>query len=98
MQFLLGPDFVHDDWSAKHGPEVTRPPIDACMKELRARGVKEFAATGYCLGGRYVVDLAIEELLKVGIISHPSLLEIPKDLIAIDKAKRIPILWNTAEQ
>ena len=34
------------------------------------------------LGGRYVFDLAFEDVIKVAVVSHPSRLEIPDDLKA----------------
>jgi hypothetical protein len=32
--------------------------------------------------GRYVFDLAFENIIKVAVVSHPSLLQIPADLEA----------------
>lgn len=53
-------DFDIGKWFGSHGPDVTRPHIDSVMKGLKEQGVKKFAATGYCWGGRYVVDLVLE--------------------------------------
>jgi dienelactone hydrolase len=66
-------------WIAKHGPEVTRPTLDAVIAALKAEGVTTFDATGYCFGGKYALDLAIENVTKAIAISHPSLLQIPAD-------------------
>lgn len=99
-------------WLANHGAAQTRPPLDALIAGLKAQGYTEFAATGYCeyckswmntdwrvwigFGARYTVDLVLDSVLKVAIVSHPSLLNVPDDLVAI-KAKSIPFLWNTCE-
>lgn len=103
-------------WLKKHGADVTRPYIDKAIKALKdERGVTTFASNGYCFGGRYTIDLALEVglrridprtirdtfwytqgLIKVGIVSHPSLLKIPDDLHAL-RQHSIPFLWNTCE-
>jgi dienelactone hydrolase len=46
---------------------------------LKEEGITTFGATGYCFGGRYSVDLAIENVTKVIVISHPSMLQVPED-------------------
>lgn len=30
--------------------------------------------------GRYVFDLAFDDIISVGVVSHPSLLKVPEDL------------------
>jgi hypothetical protein len=42
------PGFSSDDWFKTHGAEHTRPPLDAVMKALKDRGIKEFGVVGYC--------------------------------------------------
>ncbi|KAJ6475996.1 dienelactone hydrolase endo-1,3,1,4-beta-D-glucanase [Mycena vitilis] len=71
-----------DVWVLDHGPEQTRPPLDAVIGALKADGVTEFAASGYCFGGRYTFDLAFDRVIKVAIIAHPGLLKTPEDLEA----------------
>lgn len=83
-------------WLSTHSQKETRPPLDGLIAGLKAQGVTSFAATGYCFGARYVVDLLLDSVIKVAIVAHPSLLKIPEDLEAI-KAKSIPFLWNTCE-
>ncbi|KAM0751405.1 hypothetical protein T439DRAFT_325541 [Meredithblackwellia eburnea MCA 4105] len=61
-----------------------------------ANGIATY--TGYCFGGRYVVELAWDKTIKVGAVAHPSLLEIPKDLQKLKKTSTTPILWNIAEK
>lgn len=57
---LNDPSFDLMAWLGKHGQDVTRPHIDNVMKALSEQGVKSFAASGYCFGGRYVVDLVVD--------------------------------------
>ncbi|SGY84630.1 BQ5605_C009g05708 [Microbotryum silenes-dioicae] len=89
-------DFDLMAWLSKHGKAETYPHILKTIEGLKQQGVKDFAATGYCFGGRYVVDCVLDGHLKVAIVSHPSLLKPDEDLPAI-KAKSIPFLWNTCE-
>lgn len=93
---LGSPDFDLGAWFGKHGSDVTRPPLDKVIAALKAKGVTSFAATGYCLGGRYVADLVLDDVLKVAIVAHPSLIKVPEDLEAIKKHS-VPFLWNTCE-
>jgi dienelactone hydrolase len=51
--------------------------LNKVIAELKDQGVTKFGATGYCFGGRYVFDLAFENIIKVGATSHPSFLQIP---------------------
>jgi len=82
-------------WLGKHGQSVTRPHIDKVVAALKAQGVTTFAATGYCFGGRYVFDLAIDNVLKVAATSHPSLLQIPADLENYVAKSKAPLLINS---
>ncbi len=77
-----GPTITFDTaaWFAKHGPKQTRPPIDKVVDALKREGVKKFGAVGYCFGGRYVFDLAFDNVIQVAAVSHPSLLKVPEDL------------------
>ncbi|SCV74626.1 BQ2448_7655 [Microbotryum intermedium] len=93
---LSGGDFDLMAWIGKHGKAETYPHVLKTIEGLKQQGVKEFAATGYCFGARWVVDAVLDGLLKVAIVSHPSLLKPDEDLPAI-KAKSIPFLWNTCE-
>lgn len=45
-----------DEWLARHGKDVTAPAVDKVIEGLREKGVKEFAAIGYCLGALAVSD------------------------------------------
>ncbi|GAA6039807.1 hypothetical protein JCM8097_004229 [Rhodosporidiobolus ruineniae] len=85
------------EWFGRHGKDVTRPVVDKTVEALKAQGVTEFAAIGYCWGARYVADLVLDDIAKVGIVAHPSLLEVPKDIEALN-AKPAYFLWLNALQ
>lgn len=80
----------------RHGKEKTEAQINPVMDALRAQGVTHFAAVGYCFGARYVTNYAVRKEIEVGILAHPSLLEVPKDLQDI-KASGVPTYWATCE-
>ncbi|KAF8592231.1 dienelactone hydrolase [Ramaria rubella] len=84
-------------WSQRHGEPATRPILDSVIAELKERGVKEFAAIGYCFGGKYVVNLAQDNIIKVGAVSHPSLLQIPADLEKLLAQSKAPFLVNSCD-
>ncbi len=82
-------------WFKNHGPEQTTPPLLKVIEGLKAKGITAFGATGYCksyhtdrflsdkglgFGGRYVFNLAFDNVISVSVISHPSLLKVPEDL------------------
>ncbi|KAJ6582981.1 dienelactone hydrolase endo-1,3,1,4-beta-D-glucanase, partial [Mycena vulgaris] len=75
------PPFDREKWLSTHGAAQTRPPIDSVIATPKAEGVTGFAATGYCFGARYVVDLA--------------LLEIPADLEKYAAVCKAPLLVNS---
>jgi len=81
-----------------HGQEGTRPILDAVIKALKEQGITAFGATGYCFGGRYAVDLALENITKAIVISHPSLLEVPGDFEKLKAQSNNPILINSCEE
>ncbi|KIK81524.1 hypothetical protein PAXRUDRAFT_832781 [Paxillus rubicundulus Ve08.2h10] len=88
------PTFDWMAWIGEHGAGVTRPPLDKVIAALKVEGVKDFAATGYCFGGRYVFDLAFDRVLKVAAVAHPSLLKVPEDLHKFKETKT-PLLINS---
>ncbi|KAF9244119.1 dienelactone hydrolase [Melanogaster broomeanus] len=83
-------------WFKSHGSEQTRPPLDKVIAALKEQGVTDFAATGYCFGGRYAFDLAFDKVLKVVAVAHPSLLTVPVDLEKF-KETGLPLLINSCE-
>ncbi|KAF9523355.1 Alpha/Beta hydrolase protein [Crepidotus variabilis] len=84
-------------WLGRHSPNVTRPYIDKVVSALATQGVTTLYGTGYCFGGRYVFDLAFDNVLKVAVVAHPSLLEIPKDLETYIAKSQAPLLINSCE-
>jgi dienelactone hydrolase len=88
------PGFSIQDWFPNHTQEKTRPTLDKVIDALKADGVKEFAATGYCFGARYVFDLAFDKAITTAVVSHPSLLQVPADLEKY-KETGIPLLINS---
>ncbi|BGP35666.1 hypothetical protein JCM10296v2_007518 [Rhodotorula toruloides] len=81
-------------WLERHGKDVTAPAVDKIIEGLREKGVKEFAAIGYCFGARYVIDLCISSppVLSAGAVAPVSLLEVPEDLHALN-ASPVDFLW-----
>ncbi|KAH7103538.1 alpha/beta-hydrolase [Auriculariales sp. MPI-PUGE-AT-0066] len=77
----------------------TRPVIDTILTTLRTRGITSFGVVGYCFGGRYSWDLALDgvEGVKVLALSHPSLLKIPEDIEAFKQRSRVPLLLNVCD-
>ncbi|TRM69649.1 Alpha/Beta hydrolase protein [Schizophyllum amplum] len=74
-----GSDFDLPKWFENHSPEQTRAPLDKAIAGLKEQGVTTFGAIGYCLGGRYVFDLAFDNVIKAAAVAHPSLLQMPAD-------------------
>ncbi|KAJ7443820.1 chlorocatechol-degradation protein [Mycena latifolia] len=92
------PPFDLDKWFAVHDASQTRPPIDSVIAALKAEGVTDFAASGYCFGGRYAVDLALDGLLRVTALSHPSKLQVPADFERYAAMCRAPLLINSCTE
>ncbi|KAF8497345.1 Alpha/Beta hydrolase protein [Gautieria morchelliformis] len=84
-------------WIGKHNEQVTRPLLDAVITELKGRGITEFSATGYCFGGKYVVNLAQDNVIKVGAVAHASLLQMPGDLEKLFAQSKAPLLINSCD-
>ncbi|THV04734.1 alpha/beta-hydrolase [Dendrothele bispora CBS 962.96] len=82
-------------WLGKHNQEVTRPLINNVVAALKEEGITQFAATGYCFGGRYCFDLAFDNITTVTIVSHPSLLKVPDDLEKYASTAKAPLLINS---
>ncbi|KAI9573849.1 alpha/beta-hydrolase [Boletus coccyginus] len=83
-------------WFNRHGQDVTRPLLNNVIRALEEQGVAQFAATGYCFGGRYTFDLAFDKVIKVAAVAHPSLLKVPEDLEEFKKTG-VPLLINSCE-
>ncbi|TDL23729.1 alpha/beta-hydrolase [Rickenella mellea] len=94
---FLGGKFDLNTWFPNHGADKTRPPLDKVINALMEKGITSFGATGYCFGGRYVFDLAFDNVIKVGVVAHPSLLQVPEDLEKYAKTN-VPLLINSCEE
>lgn len=94
---MNSPSFDFMGWLANHGADQTRPPLDKVIAALKAEGITKFGATGYCFGGRYVFDLAFENIIQCAVVSHPSLLKVPADLETYFSKSQAPLLINSCE-
>lgn len=90
-----GISFDFEKWRSNHTQAHTRPTLDKVIDALKKEGVTTFGATGYCFGGRYVFDLAFENIISASVVSHPSLLEIPADLEKYFNTSTSPLLINS---
>ncbi|KAJ7195495.1 alpha/beta-hydrolase [Mycena pura] len=101
------PDYLNGDalptggnvttWAVNHGEAQTTPPLLAVIKELKSRGVKQLAVTGYCFGGLYTVRLVQNNTVAVGTTAHPSSLNVPMDFEVVKAQSHVPIEINNAE-
>ncbi|EGN92089.1 hypothetical protein SERLA73DRAFT_147743 [Serpula lacrymans var. lacrymans S7.3] len=92
---LETPGFNFGTWLTNHTAEQTRPLLDSVIAALKEQGVTRFGATGYCFGGRYVFDLAFENIIHVSVVAHPSLLKSPDDLEKYFATSQAPLLINS---
>ncbi|KAH9479730.1 Protein AIM2 [Psilocybe cubensis] len=82
-------------WFPNHTQEKTRPSLDKVIAALKEQGITVFGATGYCFGGRYVFDLAFDNVIQASVVSHPSLLQVPADLEKYISTSKAPLLINS---
>jgi len=72
--------------------------MNALIEALKERGVTRFAATGYCFGGKNVIEMAIAGQIVAGILNHPSRLNKPKDFERLlESGSTTKILINACE-
>jgi len=90
-----GSTFDIGKWFPTHTQAETRPILDKVIAALKAEGVTVFGATGYCFGGRYVFDLAFDNIINAGVVAHPSLLQVPADLDTYFSKSKAPLLINS---
>lgn len=83
-------------WFQQHKPDRTIKRVQAVIDVLKAQGVQEFAAVGYCYGGRLVFDLAFAGAIKVAATAHPSQLQ-AADIERYAAAATAPLLINSCE-
>ncbi|KAF8183230.1 Alpha/Beta hydrolase protein [Mycena galopus ATCC 62051] len=90
-----GSTFDLAKWLSVHGTADTRPLLDSVIAALKDEGVTSFAAVGYCFGGRYVLDLAFDNVIVVGATAHPSLFQVPADPQKYITSSKAPLLINS---
>ncbi|GAA5916577.1 protein AIM2 [Sporobolomyces salmoneus] len=85
-------------WLQSHSPkEVALPLVDKVQDALKSEGVKRFGCVSFCYGGRVATDKVLNDTIDVAITAHPSLLQVPEDIEALNK-KSTPYLFNTASE
>ncbi|KAI6156132.1 alpha/beta-hydrolase [Pisolithus thermaeus] len=92
---LLVDDFAKQGY--RYEPEVTRGFINDVVA-LKGQGVTSFAVTGYCFGGRYAIDLAIDQVVDVVIASHPSQVKTPETFEDFARSAEAPLLLEMGDQ
>jgi len=90
-----GSNFDLVKWIGNHTQAQTRPSLDKVIDALKGQGIQTLGATGYCFGGRYVFDLAFDNIIKAAVVSHPSLLQVPADLEKYLASSKAPLLINS---
>ncbi|KAI6163537.1 dienelactone hydrolase [Pisolithus thermaeus] len=85
-------------WTQNHLSDVTRPPIDKVIQALRDGGVTSFAVTGYCFGGHYAIDLAIDQVVDVLIVAHPKQVDVPATFQALAEKGEAPFLLELGSE
>ncbi|KAF8579943.1 alpha/beta-hydrolase [Ramaria rubella] len=94
---LNSPSFDLARWFARHGAATTHPVLDGVVKALKDQGITSLAAVGFCIGGRYVFDLAFDNMIQVAATAHPTFLKVPADHERLLATSRAPLLINAAE-
>ncbi|KAL8286150.1 hypothetical protein RQP46_004638 [Phenoliferia psychrophenolica] len=92
-----GATFDRVAWKEAHPPSRVRSGLDPVLKYLREAGVSKIGATGYCFGGKYVSDLAIENAIEAGVAAHPANIIVPDDIEAWLAKSKVPLLFNACE-
>ncbi|KAJ7185861.1 dienelactone hydrolase [Mycena filopes] len=89
------PPFDREKWWARHTD--IRAILDSVIPVLKSEGITGISATGYCLGARFVFDLAFENLIQVSAIAHPGRLTVPDDLEKYLATAKAPLLICSCE-
>lgn len=85
------------EWRLRHTEETTTAPLLKVIHGLKQTGVRTFAATGYCWGGRFVLRLSQNNTIVVGVTAHPSQLIVPDDFIKLNVVGKAPLQIHSAE-
>jgi len=98
LDFTPPPNFDFRPFGSKHPLERSTKPLNALLEGLKERGVTRFAATGYCFGGKNVIEMAIAGQIVAGALNHPSRLNKPKDFERLlESGSTTKILVNGSE-
>jgi len=98
LDFTPPPNYDFRPFGSKHPLERSTEPINALIEALKERGVTRFAATGYCFGGKNVIEMAIAGQIVAGALNHPSRLNKPKDFERLlESGSTTKILINGCE-
>jgi len=85
---------VMPGWMAKHPHEEMATMVHSVISDLQEKeGIKSFAVSGYCWGGRLAILVGASDDIKCYICSHPSAPKIPTDFENVRK----PGLYVCAE-
>ncbi|KAJ3552982.1 hypothetical protein NM688_g3861 [Phlebia brevispora] len=91
------PNFVLADWSARHGPDTWRGVVDKVVAALKESGVTSIGCTGYCFGAQPAIYLALKNDSTVTVLSHPTRVACPDDLLDYKERSKAPLLINGCE-
>ncbi|KAF8836962.1 alpha beta-hydrolase [Paxillus ammoniavirescens] len=94
---MNNPAFNVKEWVQRHLPPVTRPPIDKVIAALKEQGVKNFAVSGYCFGGKYALDIGLENIVDVVVLAHPSQTKVD-DFTKYRDASKAPLCLEIGDQ
>nr|ABK21331.1 unknown [Picea sitchensis] len=72
------------DWIKSHGPAKGFDDSTKVIEVLKSRGISAIGAAGFCWGAKVVVELTKGEVLKAGVLLHPSFVTV--DDIKVVKA------------
>jgi len=72
------------DWIKSHGPAKGFDDSTKVIEVLKSRGISTIGAAGFCWGAKVVVELTKREVLKAGVLLHPSFVTV--DDIKVVKA------------
>jgi len=86
--FVVVPDFFYGDpfvlgsaenpfagaqeWLKSHGTDKGFEDSTKVIEVLKSRGISAIGAAGFCWGAKVVVELTKGEVLKAGVLLHPS--------------------------
>ncbi|KAI0049329.1 alpha/beta-hydrolase [Auriscalpium vulgare] len=83
-------------WLGNHPPAHAGEIARRLIIGLKEQGVTRFGTTGYCYGARPVFDFALENLVSVAVVSHPTFVEVV-DLNNYAEKSKAPLLINSCE-